>query len=415
MEAAILAIGLAIVAGHLLSAIFKRTRIPDVLVLMLAGIAIGPYALAWASPADFGKVGPVLTTIALIVILFEGGLGLEVATVRRALGETLTLTLTTSVVTAGLVAVIAYPLLGNWITPFLLGVILSGTSSAVVIPMINALGVADRPRAVLALESALTDVTCIVGAFALLQAALAGGELHGMELASRMIASLVVASVMGVAGGIGWLLMLDRVRQLPNSFTLVFAVVFLLYGLAELLGFSGGIAALAFGMTISNVVPDLAARFSTRNPIAIAQHTDQERDLFAEAVFLVKLFFFVYLGLNLRFSDPEVLTYAAATVVAVYAARLLITRFTLSASATTTDATVAAVMVPKGLAAAVLASVPAQQGLAGGEVLRDLAFAVVGMSIVVTSVAVPLTTLAPARWLARQWFRPFATPGEGQP
>ena len=44
-----------------------------------------------------------------IVILFEGGLGLEVATVRRALGETLTLTLTTSVVTAGLVAVIAVP------------------------------------------------------------------------------------------------------------------------------------------------------------------------------------------------------------------------------------------------------------------------------------------------------------------
>jgi hypothetical protein len=48
------------------------------------------------------------------------------------------------------------------------------------------------------------------------------------------------------------------------------------------------------------------------------------------------------------------------------------------------------VMIPKGLAAAVLASIPAQAGIIGGELIRDVTYMVILISIVATSVMIPL-------------------------
>ena len=68
----ILLVGILVFVAHFLSQLFRKTNIPDVLMLMLLGILVGP-ALGLVSPSDFGKVGSVLSTIALVVILFESG------------------------------------------------------------------------------------------------------------------------------------------------------------------------------------------------------------------------------------------------------------------------------------------------------------------------------------------------------
>ena len=66
MALTILSIGLLVFFGHFLTAFFERTKIPDVLILMLGGIVVGPI-FNWISPEDFGKVGPVFTTLALFL------------------------------------------------------------------------------------------------------------------------------------------------------------------------------------------------------------------------------------------------------------------------------------------------------------------------------------------------------------
>ena len=63
------------------------------------------------------------------------------------------------------------------------------------------------------------------------------------------------------------------------------------------------------------------------------------------------------------------------------------------------DAAVASVMAPKGLAAAVLAGVPLQLGIAGGEAVQQFVYMVVLVSIIVTSVAIPLLGVPPLAWL----------------
>ena len=68
MSITILAIGLMVFFAHFLSLQFRKTSIPDVLVLMLLGILLGPL-LGIVTPQDFGKVGSLIATIALVVIL----------------------------------------------------------------------------------------------------------------------------------------------------------------------------------------------------------------------------------------------------------------------------------------------------------------------------------------------------------
>ena len=66
MSTTILIIGLILFFSHFLSLQFRRTNIPDVLILMLVGIVIGPL-LGIVTPEDFGKIGSLIATIALVV------------------------------------------------------------------------------------------------------------------------------------------------------------------------------------------------------------------------------------------------------------------------------------------------------------------------------------------------------------
>jgi NhaP-type Na+/H+ or K+/H+ antiporter len=131
--------------------------VPDVLVLVLVGIAVGPL-LGSVQPEDFGKLGSVIATIALVVILFESGTSLDLATLGRTAGTTGLLTLMCFVLSAAAVVSVAIMAFDLACTPaLLLGATLGGTASAVVIPMVGSLKVSPKPATVLVMESVLTD------------------------------------------------------------------------------------------------------------------------------------------------------------------------------------------------------------------------------------------------------------------
>src|SRR5690606_17024338 len=90
-------------------------------------------------------------------------------------------------------------------------------------------------------------------------------------------------------------------------------------------------------------------------------------------------------------------------------ARLLITRLVLARSYTVDDATVTSQMVPKGLAVAVLASVPAQYGMPGAETLQSVAYAVVLFSILMTSLLVPVSQIGLVGRFYRRIFSGYAS------
>lgn len=389
MSTTILVIGLIVFFSHYLSSQFRKTSVPDVLILTFVGILIGPL-LGVVTPADFGRVGSLIATIALVVILFEGGTSLNLSVLGKSLGTTGLLALSCFFFTAVIVTLTGMLVLSLALLPAtMLGVILGSTSSAVVIPMVNALRLSEKPATVLVLESALTDVLSIVGVFALLQIHTQGGVEPG-KLVGSVLAALIFAAVIGVVGGIGWLLVLGKVRDFPNTISSTLAYVFIIYGVTEILGFSGAISALALGITLTNF-----EKFGLQHIANVDQKlvplNETDLTFYREAVFLLKTYFFVYLGISIHFGSALQAYAAIAMVIMTYGMRLFLTRYIFrDESYNLRDAAITSMMAPKGLAAAVLATLPLEFGVVGGEMIRDVTYMVVLFSISLTALLVML-------------------------
>ena len=381
---AIALVGIMVFLAHLFTSIFSRTRIPDVILLIIIGICVGPL-LGLASPSVFGSVGPVFTTITLIIILFESGVALKLTMLRSALGGAMVLApvsffLTMLVVTG----------MGIWLADletlpaFILGAIIGSTSETVVIPLVRQLRIKEETQTLLSVESSVNDVLSIVITVALVQAYVAG-KFEFASVSGKLIASFLVALAFGIVGALVWSILLNRIRAIKNAMFTTPAFVFVVYGIVETLGFSGAIAALAFGVTIGNIEKIRIPIFKTtsvKEPVGL---NETERIFFSEVAFLLKTFFFIYLGLSLELISNWLIIVGLILTAVAFVLRLPAVKLSIRKQQTPRDLAVIAVMVPKGLAAVVLASIPLQQGVAGGEVIKNITYGVVLFSIVLTS------------------------------
>lgn len=391
MESAgiIVFVGLIVFVSHLFTGIFERKRIPDVLLLMIIGLFLGPI-FGLISPDDFGIAGPMFTTITLVIILFEGGLELRIDTLRNAIKGTSALTTVNFFATMIVVGLISWMVFGlNPVASFLLGAILGGTSSAVIIPMVQHLRIGDGSKTILVLESAVSDVLCIIFALALLETFNVPEVKVGLVI-GKIISSFALAAVMGWLGALVWSILLNRIRTIRNTIFTTPAFVFIIFGIAEILGYSGAISALAFGITLANIEKfnfSLLKKYVATEPITL---NETEKVFFGEIVFLLKTFFFIFIGLSIQLSNIWAILLGLFLTLIIFILRVPVVRFSIRSPFPTFDLTMMSVMVPKGLAAAVLASLPYQQGVEGGEFIRDITYAVILISITLSSVLVPI-------------------------
>jgi NhaP-type Na+/H+ or K+/H+ antiporter len=386
-------LGVLIFCAHLFNAWFSRRRIPDVLLLMLIGLVIGP-ALGLVKPETLGPVASVFTTITLVIILFESGTKLNFNTLLNSIRGTMRLTLINFFVTMIIVAVLGLIIKVDILTSLMLGAILGGTSSAVVIPLVSQLKISQKSSTILILESAFSDVLCIVFAWAFMQAILSGSMNVGRVL-GEIISSFILATVIGLIAAILWSYVLDRVRHVKNSILTTPAFVFIVYGLNEWLGFSGAIAALAFGISMANIDSmynngTLIKKLFKTEP---AKLNETEKQLFSEVVFLLKTFFFIYIGISIKLDQFMPILIGFIITLVLFAMRILIVKISAHKEKSTLpveDKMFMSGIVPKGLAAAVLATIPLQKGITDGEMIQNIVFAVILFSILFTSILMPV-------------------------
>ncbi|MGH9610468.1 MAG: cation:proton antiporter, partial [Bryobacteraceae bacterium] len=113
---------------------------------------------------------------------------------------------------------------------------------------------------------------------------------------------------------------------------------------------------------------------------------EPERVFLGEAVFLLKTFFFVYVGVSMQFTSLPIGYIALILTAIIFAIRIPAAWIGLDPSTPVHDAAFVATMTPKGLAAVVLASIPLQRHLADGALLQSLTYWIVFLSIVFTSI-----------------------------
>lgn len=380
-------VGLLVFLAHLFVVLFRKMRVPDVLLLIVIGLILGP-ATGFVTPEHFGKVGPVFAQVALALMLFDGGVESKFEVLKENWKSCLGLIFPAFLAAFCLgAAFMKYALGLDNESSFLIGAILGSASPSVVVPMVKQLRMRRGATLVLMLESALADVLCLVLVLGFLKAHETGSLKFGVIL-FQVLSSFLAAGAIGACAGLGWSFLLTKVRSIENNIFLTLALVFILFGSLDAVHLSGGVAVLVFGMVIGNAGSIRIPWIRQAGSPGAGQFTEREKAFFSEMVFLIKTFFFVYLGLSLQLRNWKVLAIALGLFVAVVALRIPIVSLAMKRATSRRDASLMTVMAPKGLAAAVLASLPFQQNWSSGELIRDLSYAIILFSIICTSVLV---------------------------
>jgi cell volume regulation protein A len=384
----VISLGLLIFFSHAFNELFERTKIPNVLLLLLIGIIVGPVG-GIVSKDFFGQLGNVFTTITLIVILFESGVGLKFSEIKKSVGPASLITIINFIITVIITAFLASLLTKlDWISSVFVGAIIGGTSSAVVIPIVKQLKMSEKSSTIMFLESALSDVLCLIVGLAVLEG-IKMGALDVGTVFSKMWKAFLFAALLGLAAGLIWSVVIKLIRSIKNSMFTTLAFVFILYGIVEMLGFNGGISALTFGIILGNTDSISTNKLFKRIfAFDTSGFNENERNFFAEIVFVMQTYFFVYVGISLQFGSVYIYGIGLLIVILVILVRPFSIKLLTSKSTPGNEVAIMSIMAPKGLVAAVLATIPMQQGLAYGDTIMDLGYSIVLFSIVICSVLV---------------------------
>ncbi|NHV97364.1 MAG: hypothetical protein HA494_06215 [Thaumarchaeota archaeon] len=358
----------------------RRTGLPEIIFLMLLGVLVGP-VLQLVKVEDLAPISPFVSSLAVTLILFDSGLKMDLVNAIRESGRAIVLGVLGFVFS--FLTVAAYTVLFLNLDLFfglIVGCVVGGTSSIIVIPMLNRLSVNRRVATILSLESVVTDVLVIVCALGLLKI-WTGSQSEGLNLAKNLFDSFALGGVIGVAGGLIWLKMLNTFTEDDYNGILTLGVMLGLYSISELMQGSGAIAALTFGLILGN-----GTLISKKLKLNLDRQLDRVSLGFHEQItFLLKSVVFVYLGIILCLINPSnfiVGVGAALLLLLARAAAVYIS--SLGDPILSLDRRIMIFLLPRGLTAAAVAQLVAAQGLPNLQTFNDIYISVILTTIIIT-------------------------------
>jgi cell volume regulation protein A len=313
-------LAILLAAGVVSELVAGLLRIPRMVVLLGAGVLLGPEVVeAVELPLDSVGV-QLLLTLGVSFILFHGGLNLQLSVLRPvALGLGLLVVpgVVLTAFVAGGVAALAFDLPLE--AGLLIGAVLAPTDPAILIPLFERLRVRPKVTQTIVAESALNDVTGAVLALSLAAFVVEGeGSLAGPL--GEFLLDLAISTGLGVAFGVALALSISTRRLGIWQQSPVIAVLLVVaagYFTIDYAGGSGYLGAFLAGAIVSNM-----------DELGLGMHSHRETEMrsFAAATAdLMVVFVFITLGANLPFDTiPDEALPALATLAAlIFVARPL--------------------------------------------------------------------------------------------
>ncbi len=375
----LLAAGVTIFLGVAGEAFFKKTGIPDIAFLMVLGVIIGP-VLGIIQTDTVLEIVPYFAALALIIIMFDGGLNLDIKQIMKTAHFALVLAILGFILSMVIVTMLAHYGLGwEWLDSILLSSIVGGSSSIIVFSLVRQIHVSEETKSMLSFESALTDILSTIVAFIMFEAVLSGRfdlDLLGVTFGN----AVTVGLLLGLGVGIPWMYVTTKLSNAQHSYMLTLGILFVLFFLARSFGESGALTALVFGLMLGNryrlsrylkfKLPDISTDDTMHNQLT----------------FLVRSFFFVFVGLLASFGQIEYIIFGIIATIIIYFGRTILTKISLTKKFSQLDRKVTSVMIPRGLAAAVLATFPLTLGLPNGEAYPQIVFFIIMASVIITTI-----------------------------
>jgi cell volume regulation protein A len=368
--------------------IFSRTQVPDVVWLILAGVALN--ASGAVDPANLDPVLPLFSALTLIIVLFEGGRQIvinELITVAPRASAMALLGFLASMFGVAIIVQLAaltglLPDSWTFTHSLMTGAILGGSSSLIIMPSMALAKVEAKVSNLVGLESSMTDALCVVVAVVLMNVIQSGEASSGQAFISLAV-SFGLALGIGLIAGWVWMPVLRTLSGNPYAYPVTLAALLFLYVVVDNLGGNPAMAVLTFSVVVGNA-ESLMKRigFSLGDkPLAL---DDTVVTVHTQATFFIKSFFFTYIGL--RLSPPWSLIIVGLLVgVALYLVRIPVAAIVASPSGgfNENQRKMITIALPRGMAAGVLATLPSspKYAIAGTEQLPALVFAAVVTSI----------------------------------
>ncbi len=384
-----LTIAMAMAAGIVCTVAARHLRLPSIVLLVGAGVALGPDGLAIVTPGVLGHDLHVLVGFATAVILFEGGLSLDRRRLRRERVVLRRLLTWGALVTAvGAAFAARWVLDWSWSLAVAFGSLVVVTGPTVVTPLLRRIKVRRELENILEAEGVLIDGIGAILAVVVIEVVTLPdmGFLHGLGV---LVQRLGFGTVAGLIGGAAIAASLKYARVVPqdldNPFTLAL-VLLLVQACNTVMPETGIVAAIVAGMVVANAgIPEL-------------------RDLreFKEqlTVMLIGLLF-VLLAADVRLSeigDLGLAGLATVLIVMLVVRPLAVVASTAGHGMTWQQKSFLSWVAPRGIIAAAVSSLFADRlqaaDMAGGLEMRALVFLVIVTTVVVTGLtARPLAVL----------------------
>src|ERR1700730_11706631 len=364
---------LLVLAGILSSLVALRFGAPLLLVFLLVGMlagASGPGGIKF----DDVRATYLVGSVALALILFDGGLRTRLGTFRSVLAPSLALATIGVLFTAALTAPVARLLLRfDWIESLLVGAVVASTDAAAVFLLIHAHGLRLRPRvgAILEIESGTNDPFAIFLTVALVEMMLS--ENHPWytflnELAVQAVGGMVI----GLLGGRVIVIALNRL-EVPQGLhaPLVTTGALVVFSLAQALHASGFLAVYLAGLIVGNR--------PTRAHNAVIAFLDA-------ATWLAQIVMFVLLGLLVspaRLLEHVVPALAVAVALMFFARPVAVFLCLAPFPFSWCDKAFVSWVGLRGAVGIFLASIPLLVGMRDASIFFDIGFVVVLVSLLV--------------------------------
>jgi len=375
---AILIVGLTGTAAVLSNRLSERLRVPAPAFFLVGAAAA---AQLWRSPFPVATVQEVVT-VALAVILFDGGMHIGWRRFRASAGAIIWAGIAGTLVTAAGAAWCSHVIFGlSWRLSLVLGTAVAATDPAVVFSVFGRREVAGRTGTLLEGESGANDPVGIALLIALLGATGSAWSVAG-HVAGQFALQMVIGVVTGVLGGRGLLWFIRRVT-LPGEGLFaprVLLLMLVIYGVATVARGSGFLAVFVAGILIGD------------EP---APYKREIRRFHSSLASLAEIVAFVMLGLTVRLSSlgdggAWVIGLGLAALMAFVIRPVLVGLVTWKVRLPFPERVFFLWSGLKGAVPILLGTFILQSGAAGASGIYQIIFVIVGFSVTIQGGLIPL-------------------------
>jgi len=247
--------GVLLAVSVLSSRASQRIGVPIALFFLVVGILAGSEGIGGIPFSDY-RLAFRMGSVALALILFDGGLNTPMEVIRRVWAPAGVLASVGVLLVAGLVAGFGH--LGGlgWPEALVLGAIVSSTDAASTFAVLRASGLQLKRRvaATLEVESGVNDPTAVILTTTLTFNLLSPGELGLSDMLFRILAELLIGAVIGIGAGYAGRVLMGRLHLVTGGLypALLLAFGFLSFGVATLAHGSGFLAVYLTGIVLGN-------------------------------------------------------------------------------------------------------------------------------------------------------------------